>query len=369
MSPDTSSNPVRLFEPLTLRSLTARNRLMVSPMCQYSAPPPGDPAEGTPHDWHYVHLVSRAVGGFGIVMTEATAVTPEGRISPHDAGLWNDQQQAALARIAAGIAAHGAIPAIQLAHAGPKASHGRPWESRRPLRPEDGGWPVVGPTDAPWGEGDLTPQPMSTTDCERAIEQFVSATRRARSAGFQLVEIHAAHGYLLHSFYSPLTNTRTDDYGRDFDGRTRLLMDTAAAVREAWPDELPLFVRVSAEDHVPGGWTVRDSVTLARRLKAIGVDLIDCSSGGASPRQSIKPRPGYQVSLAETIRREADVRTGAVGLIGDPALAERIVATGQADLVILGRMALWDPYWPHHAAKALGAPVKLPVQYARCDVF
>lgn len=364
-----SRRRVHLFETLRLRGLTARNRIMVSPMCQYSAAPPGQPREGEPTDWHHVHLLTRAVGGFGIVMTEATAVVPEGRISPHDLGLWNDAQQAAFTRIAAGIAEHSALPGIQLAHAGPKASHARPWEERRALKPDSGGWPVIGPTDQPWEPGDLVPRTMSAADCQRVVEQFAAAARRALAAGFRIVEIHAAHGYLLHSFYSPLTNARNDAYGRDFAGRIRLTLDVARAVRTIWPDDLPLFVRLSCSDHVEGGWTVDDSVELARQLKAIGVDLIDCSSGGASPRQSIKLYPGYQVTLAETVRRGADIAAAAVGLIGDARLAEQIIAAGQADLVVLGRMALWDPYWPHHAAKQLGAPLALPLQYARADVF
>jgi 2,4-dienoyl-CoA reductase-like NADH-dependent reductase (Old Yellow Enzyme family) len=363
------SRRVHLFEPLRLRGVTARNRIMVSPMCQYSAAPPGQPREGEPHDWHHVHLLTRAVGGFGIVMTEATAVSPEGRISPYDTGLWNEAQQTAFAHIAAGIAEHGAVPGIQLAHAGPKASHARPWEDRRPLRPDEGGWPVIGPTDQPWERGDLVPRAMSASDCEHIVEQFAAAARRALAAGFRVVEIHAAHGYLLHSFYSPLTNGRHDDYGRDFDGRVRLTLDVARAVRAVWPDALPVFVRLSCSDHVEGGWTVGDSVELARRLKTVGVDLIDCSSGGASPRQSIELYPGYQVTLAETVRRGAEIATGAVGLIGDATLAEQVIAAGRADVIVLGRMALWDPYWPHHAAKKLGAAVTLPIQYARADVF
>ncbi|MCC7409140.1 MAG: NADH:flavin oxidoreductase/NADH oxidase [Phycisphaeraceae bacterium] len=369
MSGESPRSRVALFEPLTLRSVTSRNRLMVSPMCQYSAAPPGSADEGAAHDWHHVHLATRAVGGFGIVMTEATSVLPEGRISPYDLGLWNDHQQQALARIAATIRSHGAVAGVQLAHAGPKASHGRPWEDRRALTPGKGGWPIVGPTDQPWQEGGLIPRAMTASDIGWVVQGFRDAACRALSAGFEVVEIHAAHGYLLHSFYSPLTNHRGDDYGGSFDHRVRLLLEVVRAVREVWPLTLPLFVRISATDWVEGGWTVDDSVELARRLRSCEVDVIDCSSGGASPHQRIKAGPGYQAPMAERVRREAGITTAAVGMISQPEQAEQIIAGGQADLVALGRMALWDPYWPHHAAKILGAAVRLPLPYARSDIF
>jgi 2,4-dienoyl-CoA reductase-like NADH-dependent reductase (Old Yellow Enzyme family) len=352
-----------LFTPITLRSVTVRNRVMVSPMCQYSAP------QAVPHDWHYVHLATRAVGGAGIVSAEATAVEPIGRITPYDLGLWDEEQQRAFAQIAAAIAEHGAVPAIQLAHAGRKASHRRPWEARAPLRPEHGGWDVIGPSPLPWEHGDLMPRAMTVADIERTIERFAASARRALAAGFRLLELHAAHGYLLHSFLSPISNARVDRYGGSFSNRVRFLLETVCAVREAWPAELPLSVRISATDWVEGGWTLDDSVRLARLLAARGADIIDCSSGGSTRAQSITPEPGYQVALAETVRSRAGVMTAAVGLISDPLMAEDILLAEKADLVVLGRIALWDPYWPHHAAAALGIEPQLPLPYARSAIY
>ncbi len=358
-----SSRQAKLFEPIELRGVTARNRIMLAPMCQYCAP------EAVPHDWHFVHLGSRAVGGAGIVMTEAISVEPAGRISGYDLGLWNDEQERAFARIAAFIGEQGAIAGIQLGHAGRKAWRTRPWEGRQPLSPPEGQWEIIGPSAVPWQEGDPIPREMTTEDIARVIERFTDAARRALRAGFRLVELHAAHGYLFHSFFSPLSNKRTDGYGGDFSGRTRLLLEAVEAVREVWPSDLPLFVRLSATDWVEGGWTVDDSVELAKRLAAAGVDVIECSSGGNTPQQDIPVHPGYQVPLAEKVRRQAGVKTAAVGLISEPAFAEEIVASGRADIVVLGRMLLWDPYWPHHAAKALKAEVKLPIQYERSSIF
>ncbi len=352
-----------LFQPISFREVVARNRIMISPMCQYCAP------EAVPHDWHFVHLGTRAVGGAGIVMTEATAVEPRGRISPFDVGLWSDEQEAAFARIAAFVAEQGAVPGIQLAHAGRKGSHTRPWEDRRPIRPEQGGWGVVGPSPLAWDEDDLVPHELSPDEIAAIIGRYQDATRRALRAGFRIIEIHAAHGYLLHSFLSPLTNHRSDSYGGSFDNRTRILRELVEALRRVWPAERPLFVRLSATDWVEGGWTIDDTIELARCLAPLGVDLIDCSSGGAVPEQSIPVHPGYQVPLAEAVRREAGIATAAVGLISDPVQAEEIVANGRADLVVIGRIALWDPYWPHHAASELKARVRLPIQYERAGIY
>lgn len=336
---------------------------MISPMCQYCA------ADAIPHDWHFVHLGSRAVGGAGIVVTEATAVEPAGRITPYDLGLWNDEQESAFARIAAFVGEQGALPGIQLAHAGRKASHKRPWEDRRPLSPELGGWEVIGPSAVPWKDGDLIPREMTGSDITRVITQFQNSVKRARGAGFRLIELHAAHGYLFHSFLSPLSNRRSDAYGGDFKGRTRFLLEAVHAIREVWPPEFPLFVRISTTDWAEGGWQLADTVQLAKRLKGLDVDVVDCTSGGNVPEQNISVHPGYQVPFADVVRREAKIRTAAVGLISEPAFAEEIIASGRADIVVIGRMALWDPHWPHHAAKALRSEVKLPLQYKRSDIF
>ncbi len=363
MDKNTSDRKVRLFEPLELRTVHARNRIMISPMCQYSA------TDGIPDDWHFVHLGSRAVGGAGIVMAEATAVEAAGRISPGDLGIWNEEQERAFARIAEFINLQGAIAGVQLAHAGRKASHGRPWEDRRPLTPENGGWPVVGPSPIPWEAGDLVPQELTLAEITALIYKFQAAAQRALRAGFRLLEIHAAHGYLLHSFLSPVSNRRSDAYGGTLEGRAKILLETIRAIREVWPAELPLFVRLSVTDWIEPDRELADSVKLVKLFPKDQVDLIDCSSGGTSPKPNVSPAPGYQAPFAETIRRETGLRTGAVGLVSDAAFAEEIIAKHRADLVVIGRMALWDPYWPHHAAKALGAKVNLPIQYARADIF
>jgi 2,4-dienoyl-CoA reductase-like NADH-dependent reductase (Old Yellow Enzyme family) len=356
-----SVRAARRVEPLPLGEVTARNRSMVSPMCQYCA------EDGVPNEWHFVHLGSRAVGGAGIVMTEATAVEPEGRITPFDLGLWNDIQESEFSRIASFVRRQGAIAGIQLAHAGRKASHSRPWEGRVPLQPEEGGWEVVGPSPIPWDLGDPAPRELNAGEISILAGKFRTAAKRALAAGFQLLEIHAAHGYLFHSFLSPVTNQRRDGYGGDFNGRSKFLLEAVKAIREVWPLRLPLFVRVSATDRVDEGWTVNDTVRLARLLQAAGVDAIDCSSGGLVPGEQIRVYPGYQVPLAETVRRESGVKTVAVGLIREPALAEEIIANHRADLVAVGRMSLWDPYWPIHAEKALRGKAALPVQYARAE--
>jgi len=353
-----------LFRPLALRSVTARNRIMMSPMCQYSA------TDGMPADWHFVHLGSRAVGGAGIVSTEVVHVSPEGRITPNCLGLWNDAQRDGFARIAAFVAAQGAVPAIQIGHAGRKASIARPWDGNRPLAPHEGGWPVIGPSALPFADDHPTPAAMTAADIARVHDDFAAAARRAREAGFKLVELHCAHGYLAHQFLSPIANVRTDRYGGSAENRARFAVELVAAVRREWPADLPLLVRLSCTDWVEGGFDIDGAVDLARRLKAGGgVDLIDCSSGGLDPRQRIPVHPGYQVPFAERIRREAGIATGAVGLLHSPDAAEAVLGNGQADLVILGRTLLADPYWPLRAAKALRRPAAWPVQYERADIF
>ena len=352
----------RLFEPLTLRSRTARNRLWVAPMCQYSAEPTGT-AAGVPHAWHLVHLGSRAVGGAGLVLTEAAAVSPEGRISPQDVGLWNAEQAAAWAPIVAFVQAQGALAGVQLAHAGRKASATRPWDGRGAVAPSDGGWEPVGPTTEAFPSL-ARPAALDEAGIAKVRADFVSATLRAVEAGFDVVEVHAAHGYLLHEFLSPLSNTRTDGYGGDLAGRMRLVLEVVEDVRAAWPQDRPLLLRVSASDWVEGGWTVEDSVALAKEAAARGVDLVDCSSGG-NVVTDIPVGPGYQVPFAAQVRSDAGVPTGAVGLITDPHQAEQVVASGQADVVLLARELLRDPYFPLHAATALGVDVAWPDQYAR----
>ena len=329
-------------------------------MCQYSA------ADGIPNDWHLVHLGTRAVGGAGLIMVEATAVSPEGRISPGDTGIWSDDHVTAFAPITEFIRKQGAVAAIQLAHAGRKASTRAPWLGGTVLTPEEGGWQTLAPSPVPFAEGDPAPRELTASDLDRVEEEFRSAAVRSLAAGFEVVEIHMAHGYLLHEFLSPLCNRRTDEYGGDLEGRMRFPLRVARAVREVWPDHLPLFVRISATDWVEGGWTLADSIVFCQRLKELGVDLIDCSSGGAVPNASIPMGPGYQTSLAATIRAEVGILTGAVGMIVQPFQAEHILTTGQADAVFLARELLRNPYWPLQAARALGVEVDYwPVQYAR----
>jgi len=349
-----------LFQPLTVRTVTLRNRIGVSPMCQYSA------EDGVANDWHFVHLGSRAVGGAGIVIVEATAVAPEGRITPGCMGLWGEKHIEPLARIAKFVKQHGAVAGIQIAHAGRKASADVPWNGGAHLSGAQGGWPTIAPSAVPFG-GDLPkiPRAMTEADITRVQNDFVAAAKRALTAGFEWLELHAAHGYLFNGFLSPLANHRTDKYGGSFENRIRLLLDTARAVRKVWPDKLPLAVRISAIDWKEGGWQIEDSIALAKLLKAEGVDLIDCSSGGVVPDAKITVKPGYQVPFAERIRREADIATAAVGYITDPKQADDIVRNGQADVVLLARQMLVDPYWPAHAAKALGHKLPPPGQYAR----
>lgn len=346
-----------LFTPLQLRELTLRNRIMVSPMCQYSA------SEGMANEWHMVHLGSRAVGGAGLVMVEATAVTPKGRISPDDLGLWSDAQAERLAPITAFLRAHGAVAGIQLAHAGRKAATSSPWKGGQPLKSDEGGWQSVAPSPLSFAPGFNEPHQLNDEELDGVVEMFTAATRRALTAGFQVVELHMAHGYLLHSFLSPLSNQRSDDYGGSPENRLRLPLRVAKAVRELWPAELPVFVRISATDWVDGGWDLHHSIELAILLRELGIDLIDCSSGGLMPDARIPAGPGFQTPFAEAIRHDADIPTAAVGFITDPMQAEHILRTGQADMVVLGREMLRDPYWPLRAAHELGDDISWPEQY------
>lgn len=356
-------NP-HLFRPISFRSIRARNRIMLSPMCQYCA------TDGMPDDWHFVHLGSRAVGGAGIVFTEATHIEPRGRITPYCLGLWNDAQAEAFARIVRFIERQGAVPGIQLGHAGRKAGTTPPWEGSKPLSPEQGAWEVVAPSALPFAKGFPTPTALSREQIEEVMAAMVAATVRARNAGFKILEVHAAHGYLINQFLSPLSNHRTDEYGGSFENRIRFLRETIAAVRKEWPEELPLFVRLSVSEWVEGGWDLDASIKLTKILKEDGhVDLIDCSSGGNDPRQQIAIHPGYQLPLAEAIRRQTGMPTGAVGLLHSPDLCEQALANGQADLTILGRALLAEPYWPIHAAKRLRAEYRWPVQYERSDIY
>ncbi|MCZ8205320.1 NADH:flavin oxidoreductase/NADH oxidase [Gemmatimonas sp.] len=348
-----------LFSPFTLRGLTLRNRIGVAPMCQYSA------VDGHANDWHLVHLGAFATGGVGLVISEATAVLPEGRISPADLGIWSDAHVPMLRRITDFIHAQGAVAGIQLAHAGRKASTRRPWDGGGMVPESEGGWPVLGPSATPFAADYPVPHAMSGAEIAAVIEAFASGARRALAAGFRVAEVHAAHGYLLNAFLSPLTNERHDAYGGSFENRIRLTCEVAAAVRAVWPDDAPLFVRISATEWANGGWSLDDSVQLAVRLAALGVDLIDSSSGGNVAHQQIEVRPGYQVPFAARIRRDAQMPTAAVGLITDAAQAEAIVANGEADLVLLAREMLRHPRWALEAAHALGAVGDWPNQYLR----
>lgn len=349
-----------LFDPLPLRSVTLKNRIAVSPMCQYSS------ENGFANEWHFVHLGSRAVGGAALVFTEANAVLADGRISPQDLGIWDDAHIEPLARIVRFIDGQGAVAGTQIAHAGRKASTYRPWDGNGVIAESAGGWSnVVAPSALKFAEG--YPQPRALTDggIAEVVAGFAVAAGRARSAGFRVLEIHAAHGYLLHEFLSPFSNQRTDRYGGSFENRTRIVREVVTAIRKVWPDNLPLFIRISATDWQEGGWDLEQSVELARLLKTLGVDLVDCSSGGTLPKVTVPVGPGYQTPFAERIRADAGVATGAVGMITDAIQADHIVRTGQADLVILAREMLRDPYWPLRAARELGQPATWPVQYLR----
>jgi 2,4-dienoyl-CoA reductase-like NADH-dependent reductase (Old Yellow Enzyme family) len=352
--------PMSLFSPLTIRDITFRNRIAVSPMCQYSS------EDGFADDWHLVHLGSRAVGGAGLVIAEATTVSPEGRISPQDLGLWKDAHIPALARVTRFIHEQGSIAGIQLAHAGRKASTVRPWEGDYSLPEAEGGWsPILAPSPIAFDVESQVPHELSREEIGNLVVEFANATARAEEAGFKVLEIHAAHGYLLSEFLSPLANQRSDEYGGSFENRTRFLRDVVVAVRKVWAERYPLFVRISATDWVEGGWTLADSVALARQLKDLGVDLIDCSSGGVVPNAKITVGPGYQVPFAEAIKREAGILTGAVGFITEAEQADEVIRRGQSDVVLLGRQLLKDPYWPLHAAHELGIDLPWPNQYER----
>ncbi|WP_277437162.1 NADH:flavin oxidoreductase/NADH oxidase [Streptomyces sp. SPB162] len=356
-----------LFEPYTLRSLTIPNRVWMAPMCQYSAPVDG-PEQGVPQDWHFAHLAARATGGTGLILTEATAVSPEGRISPADLGLWNDRQQEAFGRITTFLKEQGTVPGIQLAHAGRKASTDRPWRGGGPVGTEDHGWQPAGPSPAPFADGYSVPRELTTGQIAEIIAAFADSARRALAAGFQVVEVHGAHGYLIHEFLSPHSNHRTDEYGGSFENRIRLALEVVDAVRAVWPADLPVFFRVSATDWLTEngegeGWTADETVRLAKELRSHGVDLLDVSTGGNVPKARIPTGPGYQVSFAERVRTETDLPVAAVGMITDAAQAEEIVATGRADAVLLGRELLRDPHWALRAARELGADSRVPDQY------
>ena len=349
-----------LFDELTIRGVTLRNRIGVTPMCMFSSD------DGMPNDWHMVHLGSRAVGGAALVILEATAVEPRGRISPQDLGIWSDAHVEPLIPITKFISDHGTVPGIQLAHAGRKAGTSVPWEGNVPLPDEDGGWQPVAPSPIPFHQGYRRPSELNREDITDVIAAFRDGARRAREAGMRWLEYHAAHGYLLHQFLSPLSNIREDEYGGSFEGRIRMTVEVTQAIREEWPEEYPLSARLSATDWVEGGWTVEETVELSRILKNEGVDVIDASSGGSSRQQKIPLGPGYQVPFSEAVRRGADMTTATVGLISEPSHADEIIRNDRADIVLLGREVLRDPYWPQHAAKILRQPdaVPIPPQYA-----
>ena len=356
-----------LFDPLTIRSITLKNRVAVSPMAQYSC------EDGMANDWHLVHLGAFAIGGAGLVITEAAAVSREGRITPNDLGIWQDAHAEALSRVARFVSSQGAIPAIQLAHSGRKGSTRRPWDAKGPtgsvapaLSPEEGGWTPMAPSAIAFAEGYPTPAALDGAGIRQVVESFKLAASRAHAAGFKVAEIHSAHGYLLHEFLSPVSNKRDDRYGGPFENRARLLLEVASAIRSVWPESLPLFVRVSATDWAQeDGWDLEQTVALAKLLKPIGVDLIDCSSGGMVPAAKMPLGPSYQVPFAEAVKKGANIATGAVGLITEPRQADEIVASGKADLVLLGRELLRDPRWPMRAARELGVEISWPPQYER----
>lgn len=348
-----------LFEPLIIKDVTLRNRIGVSPMCQYSS------TDGFATDWHLVHLGSRAVGGAALVFSEAAAVSPEGRISSSDLGIYLDAHVDALRQSTSFISQNGAVPGIQLAHAGRKASTPAPWAGGKPVAQVDGGWLPVGPSPVAFDPTHPVPVELTVQQINAIVADFASAAQRALAAGFKIVEVHAAHGYLLHEFMSPLSNLRTDEYGGAFENRVRLTLQVTEAVRQVWPESLPLFVRISASDWVEGGWSINDSVKLARLLKQAGVDVIDCSSGG-NALVHIPLGPGYQVAFASQVKAEAGISTAAVGMITSPQQADQIVRTGQADIVLLARELLRDPYWPAKAARELGKSLtEAPKQYLR----
>ncbi len=351
-----------LFEPLKIRDIELKNRIVVSPMCQYSS------VDGFANDWHLVHLGSRAVGGAGLIFTEATAVCPEGRITLYDLGLWKDEQISYLKKISAFIKENGAVPGMQLAHAGRKASHVRPWEGREPLNEKEGAWETLAPSPVPYKPGEPVPKEMTIAEIRQLIKDFGSATKRAVEAGFEVFEIHGAHGYLINEFLSPLSNQRNDEYGGSFENRIRLLMEIVSEMRNAMPNGFPLFVRISATEWVEGGWDENDSVALTKILMENGVDVIDCSSGGNSHQQKIPVKPLYQVPFSQKIKNETGVITAAVGIITTAQEAEQILEEQKADLIILARQLLRDPYFPLHAAREVGFDFPWPVQYERAKI-
>jgi 2,4-dienoyl-CoA reductase-like NADH-dependent reductase (Old Yellow Enzyme family) len=351
---------MHLFAPLKIREVTFKNRIVVSPMCQYSC------EDGFATDWHLVHLGSRAVGGAALVIVEASSVTPEGRISPGDMGLWKDEQIEPLARIVRFVKSQGSVAGIQLAHAGRKASTDVPWRGGKALTPTEGGWrPIYAPSAIPFSDTSITPEALDEAGIKRIVDAFARSAQRALAAGFEVIELHGAHGYLMNSFLSPLSNQRADRYGGSFDNRTRFSREVIEAVRKVWPERLPLFLRISASDWAEGGWTVQDSVELAKMMKPLGVDLIDCSSGGLVSYAKIAVGAGYQVPFATQVRREGDILTGTVGMITEPMQADQIIRNGDADVVVMAREFLRDPYWPLHAARAVHQDVDWPEQYQR----
>lgn len=349
----------KLFEPLSIRSVTLKNRIVVSPMCEYSS------VDGFANDWHLVHLGSRATGGAGLIITEACAVSPEGRISPADLGIWKDEHTSELKRITNFIKQQGAVAGIQLAHAGRKASCAEPWNGGQQIGLNDGGWQVVAPSEIPFKEGTMTPQALDKNGIQKVIDDFTSAAKRSYEAGFEIIEIHAAHGYLLHEFLSPLSNQREDEYGGSFENRVRIVLEIVSAIQTVWPGKLPLFIRISATDWVEGGWELADSIKLAALLKEKGVDLVDCSTGGNIGHAKIPLQPGYQVPFAEAVKNEIQILTGAVGLITDAKQAEEILVSGKADLIFIAREMLRDPYFALHAASILQQDIEWPLQYQR----
>ncbi len=357
---DSAPESTNLFAPVKLRDVTLANRIVVSPMCQYSS------SEGFANEWHFVHLGSRAVGGAGLVMTEATAVLPEGRISPQDLGIWSDDHIEPLSRIVRFIHDQGSIAGMQLAHAGRKASTYRPWEGQGYVPEVKGGWrKVVAPSPLAFSDDYAVPEALTEDGIRKVVTSFAEAARRAFDAGFRVLEIHAAHGYLLHQFLSPLSNKRTDRYGGSLDNRLRLVREVVQAVRSRWHEDLPLFIRISVTDWAEGGWDIEQSIELASQLRKMGVDLVDCSSGGTLPHVSIATGPGYQTAFAHRIRREAGIMTAAVGMITSPAQADHIIRSGQADFVVIARELLRDPDWPLRAARELGHSMPWPAQYLR----
>ncbi len=350
---------VRLFTPLRIRDIEFPNRIVVSPMCQYSC------QDGFANDWHLVHLGSRAIGGAGLVIAEGTAVEPRGRISPWDLGIWKEEHVEPLARITGFLKDRGSVPGIQLAHAGRKASTDVPWRGGHTVPESEGGWQPVAPSPIPFSPESPAPAELTTSGIRAIVEAFATAAERSLRAGFEIIELHGAHGYLMHEFLSPLSNRRKDEYGGSLENRMRFATEVVKAVRQVWPARLPLFLRISASDWAEDGWTIEESVQLGRAVQLLGVDLIDCSSGGTLPRVNIPSDPGYQVPFAERIRRETGILTGAVGLITDPQQAEEIIREGSADLVLLAREFLREPYWPIKAAQELGVQISLAEQYRR----